>query len=59
MKPEATLEDYQKREIFLINYLESQINKNQKTAETYNSAEHYYKTNAYKDILYKLTKDQE
>lgn len=57
MKPYAKLEDYQRREIFLINYLESQINKTQLIADRFNSLEHYAKCNAYKDILYKLTKD--
>ncbi len=57
MKPTATLEDYKNREKFLIKYIESQINKNQSTADQYNSAEHYYKCGAYKDILFKLTKD--
>jgi len=57
MKPDATLEDYKNREKFLIEYIKSQIFKKQKTAEQFNTSEHYSECRAYKDILYKLEKD--
>ncbi len=58
MKPEATLEDYQKREKFLIRYLESQVVKMEKVEGLYFSPESRGKKSAYKDILFKLTKDK-
>lgn len=57
MKKEATLDDFWNREAFLIQYLESQIEKKQKTADMFNTFEHYSACNAYKDILFKLTKN--
>lgn len=57
MKPEATLEDYQRREQFLIEYIESQIRKieNQDTPDfTWMNEKSAGKRSAYKDILYKL-----
>lgn len=57
MKPDATLEDYKNRELFLINYLQNQIVKKQEASNRYDCAELQSVSNAYKDILYKLTKD--
>jgi hypothetical protein len=57
MKIDATLEDYQNREKFLIKYIESQIKKKtEKQIENYDSEGHG-KRSAYKDILFKLTKE--
>lgn len=55
MKPNATLEDYQNREKFLIKYLQSQIFKTDNTIRRYSSHEDYGKNKAYKDLLFKLT----
>lgn len=57
MKPNATLEDFQDREKFLINYIESQIRKleNQDIPDyPWMSEKSLGKKSAYKDILYKL-----
>lgn len=63
MKPNATLEDYQNREKFLIKYIESQIQKleNQETSEHYKwiSEADQGRRKAYKDILFKLVKDED
>jgi len=56
MKPDATLEDYQNREKFLISYIKSQILKSEKMISDFDSEGHGQKS-AYKDILYKLEKD--
>ena len=57
MKQSATLEDYQNREKFLIKYIESQIKKLEIVP---NFAEgDLGRRKAYKDILFKLTKDEE
>jgi hypothetical protein len=53
-----TKEDYQKREKFLIKYIESQIFKFEKIEETHFSPESRGKRSAYKDILFKLNKDK-
>lgn len=58
MKPNATLEDYQNRDKFIISYLESQIKKAEDANYKYGSEESLAKRSAYKDILYKLTKDE-
>jgi hypothetical protein len=55
MKSEATLEDYQNREKFLIRYLQSQILKADTNIGKYSSYEDYGKSKAYKDLLFKLT----
>lgn len=55
MKKDATLEDYQNREKFLIKYLQSQIFKTDETLRKYSSMENYGKNKAYKDLLFKLT----
>lgn len=60
MKPEATLEDYQRRELFLIKYVEHQIWKIDSIKQTEYPWEMEHakgKRSAYKDILYKLTKN--
>ena len=54
MKANATLEDYQNREKFLIQYIESQILKAEKQMERYLNVESQGKRKAYKDILFKL-----
>lgn len=56
MKSNATLEDYQIREKFLLTYIESQIVKAEKMINDYDSEGHGRKS-AYKDILFKLKKD--
>ncbi len=56
MKQSATLEDYQNREKFLIKYIESQIKKLEIVP---NFAEgDLGRRKAYKDILFKLIKDE-
>lgn len=60
MKPDATLEDYQNREKFLISYIKSQITKlEHQENEEYKwfSGKTAGKRSAYKDLLYKLDKD--
>ena len=57
MKQSATLEDYQNREKFLIKYIESQIKKLEKSVWMSNGDQGRRK--AYKDILFKLMKDEE
>ena len=64
MKADATLEDYQNREVFLKAYLESQISKMNKEMliggfVTFQRDGGYIanvKRKAYKDILFKLNK---
>lgn len=50
------LEDFQRRDEFLIKYIKKQIVKAEEQIENYDSEGHGKKS-AYKDILYKLTKD--
>jgi len=57
MKPTATLEDYQNREKFLIKYIENQIKNLEKLVWMENMDEG--KRKAYKDILFKLMKDED
>lgn len=40
MKPEATLEDYQRREVFLIDYIQKQILKAEKQINDFDSEGH-------------------
>lgn len=56
MKSNATLEDYKIRDAYLIRYIESQIVKAEKMINDYDNEGHGRKS-AYKDILFKLTKD--
>jgi len=56
MKPDATLEDYQNREKFLIKYIENQIKKLEKSVWMCDGDQGRRK--AYKDILFKLNKDK-
>jgi hypothetical protein len=53
MKLDATLDDYQRREVFLKSYLEKQINKINTIGGDIKSQS---KIKAYKDILFKLNK---
>jgi len=57
MKPDATLEDFQRRELFLINYIENQIRKLDTNYIKYECEESYIKMKPYMDILFKLKKD--
>lgn len=57
MKNNATLEDFQNREKFLIKYIKSQIAKAEKQINDFNSEGHG-KRSAYKDILFKLTLEE-
>ena len=54
MKSDATLEDYQNREKFLIRYIKSQIEKKQKNVSIWSNEQSRGSLNAYKDILFKL-----
>lgn len=56
MKKDATLDDFKKREKYLVKYLESQIIKAEKMINDYDPEGHAFKS-AYKDILVKLTKE--
>lgn len=60
MKPTATLEDYQNREKFLIRHIESQIRKCETNVLKYPSTSlvEDVRVKAYKDILFKLMKDE-
>lgn len=51
------LEDYQKRDAHIIRYCEQMITKYDKTIEKYCCSESRIKRSAYKDILFKLTKN--
>jgi len=57
MKANATLEDFEKREAFLIEYLKKQITKLTFSNRLYPSEQNYGRIKAYKDILFKLEKD--
>lgn len=57
MKPEATKEDFVNREKYLIRYLNSQVEKMNRTLEKWHCEKTKGKRNAYQDILFKLTKD--
>lgn len=57
MKSNATLEDYKIRDAYLIRYIERQIRKLEENYSRYECEESVIKTKPYKDILFKLTKD--
>jgi len=56
MKLEATKEDYENRDKFLIKYINSQILKMNLHREKYNCEKSAGKRSAYQGILFKLTK---
>lgn len=55
---EMTLEDYQKRDAHIVKYLNYMIRKAEKNLEDYRDPMDAVKRSAYKDILFKMTKNK-